>query len=55
MTSCVSDVTVSRFDLLCGETADGSGDVRVIREPYAIRLIHINKKRRFHLCFVACL
>lgn len=35
MTSCVSDAAVSRLVRLCVETADGSGDVSVIREPYA--------------------
>lgn len=33
VTSCVSDSNVSRFERLCEATADGSGDVSVIREP----------------------
>jgi hypothetical protein len=36
VTSCVSDLAVSRFVRLCVETAAGSGDVSVIREEYAI-------------------
>lgn len=35
MTSCVSDSAVSRLVRLSVEMADGSGDVSVIREPYA--------------------
>lgn len=35
VTSCVSDSAVSRLVRLCVSTADGSGDVSVIREPYA--------------------
>lgn len=35
VTESVSDSTVSRLVRLCGEIADGSGDVSVILEPYA--------------------
>lgn len=44
VTSCVSDSAVSRLVRLYVETADGSGDVSVIREPYAgLWLCHMKK------------
>lgn len=50
VTSCVSDSAVSRFVRLCVETADGSGDVSVIRDPYA-GLCVIKKSFCVILCF----
>jgi hypothetical protein len=39
VTSCVSDSAVSRFERLCVETADGSGDVSVIRDRAGLCVI----------------
>lgn len=54
MTSCVSDSAVSRLVRLCVETADGSGDVSVIREAYAILIFGCGMKKVWVLCWKSC-